>query len=334
MTRGTLLLLAVCLTAGLTQAGPETAAGLRIATWNLEHLAEKRGAGCRPRQSADYRQLRGILQRSGADIIAFQEVDNSLAAAHAFDPEIFWIEISDRPATRDPRTCRTRRKATLTEQRTGFAIRKSAIRARNLSYVRLPDFRGLGIEGSRWGTQIELKPSDDDDRPIRLLSVHLKSGCAFERLNRPLRRRACKILKRQRGILEAWIDEQAEANRHFIIVGDFNRQLDQPRDDFWQEIDDGHTCSRRGHPTRGSVCNKGTEKSNPLANLLLANAGKPFPFPHNARYPYAVDHFVLDSVSATRIIDDSYRVLDYRGADPAPSDHHLISIDVRLPFRR
>jgi len=220
--------------------------------------------------------------------------------------------------------------ATLTEQRTGFAIRKSAIRTRNLSYERLPDFSGLGVEGSRWGTQIVLKPSDKDDRPIRLLSVHLKSGCAFERLDKPSRRRSCKILKRQRGILEAWIDEQAEANEQFLIVGDFNRQLDQPRDHFWQEIDDGRTCSRREHPTLGSVCTEDSERTNPLADLLLANSGKPFPFPRNPRYPYAIDHFVLDSVSATRLIDGSYRAMDYGDMDPAPSDHHLISVDIRF----
>ena len=142
------------------------------------------------------------------------------------------------------------------------------------------------------------------------MSIHLKSGCAFDRLDGAPRRRACKILKRQRGILEAWIDERAKADEHFVVLGDFNRQLDQPRDDFWQAIDDGQTCSRRKHRTLGSVCTKGSERTNPLADLVQANARKPYPFARNPRYPYAVDHVVLDALSATQIVNDSYRGSD------------------------
>ena len=303
MTR-TFILLAIFLIAGIMQPDAKSA-DIRLATWNIEHLAEKQGTGCKPRQSEDYLQLQNILLQSDADIIAFQEVENTQAATRVFDPAIYWIETSNRPATRNPPSCRGRSKATLTELRTGFAIKQTALRTLNLSYERLRDLRALGIDGSRWGTQIALRGSDKGSRPIRLLSVHLKAGCAYKRLDRAPRSYACKVLLRQRGILEAWIDERAEANEPFVILGDFNRQLDQPSDHFWQEIDDSRTCKRRNHRTLGSVCIQGSEQINPLADLLLANSGRPYPFPRNPRYPYAIDHVVLESVSAKRLVDDS-----------------------------
>lgn len=316
--------------AAITMHSIPQAASLRLATWNLQHLTEESGAGCRPRQSNDYRELRRTLQRSEADIIAFQEVENAQAATRIFDPQRYWVEISNRPAARHRRHCRKRRTAALTEQHTGFAISKTALGKLGMSYRRLPDFTDLGIAGLRWGTQIVLRPPNKASKPLRLLSVHLKSGCAYNPLSGSTRRYACRMLIRQRGILAAWIDERAESDERFAILGDFNRQLDQPRDQFWQEIDDGETCDRQRHPTLGSVCTKGSARANRLADLILANAGTPFPFPRNPRYPYAIDHLMLDADSAGRLIDGSYQALDYGDADPAPSDHHLISIDLRF----
>ena len=45
-------------------------AELRIATWNLEHLAEEEGAGCRERNEADYALLRRYAERLDADVVA------------------------------------------------------------------------------------------------------------------------------------------------------------------------------------------------------------------------------------------------------------------------
>jgi len=33
------------------------------------------------------------------------------------------------------------------------------------------------------------------------------------------------------------------AGEGFVLSGDFNRQIDQPRDDFWTAIDDGTVCT-------------------------------------------------------------------------------------------
>ena len=60
---------------------------LRIASWNLEHLAEADGLGCRPRKEAEYAALRGYAEQLGADVIAFEEVESAAAAARVFPPD-------------------------------------------------------------------------------------------------------------------------------------------------------------------------------------------------------------------------------------------------------
>jgi len=77
----------------------------------------------------------------------------------------------------------------------------------------------------------------------------------------------------------------------------------------------------------------GARQKDSDADLVLANAGSPFPFPLSPRYPYAIDHIVFDAMTARRIIPESYVALDYQGDDPAPSDHHPVSISLRWPQR-
>ena len=63
---------------------------------------------------------------------------------------------------------------------------------------------------------------------------------------------------------------------------------------------------------------------------MLANAGKPFPFAFNPRYPYAIDHLAFDAKTAELVIAESYLALDYEGDDPAPSDHHPVAVSLHL----
>ena len=53
---------------------------LRVAAWNIEHLAERDGQGCRPRTDEDYAEVRRYIDRLDADVIAFQEVQSAAAA--------------------------------------------------------------------------------------------------------------------------------------------------------------------------------------------------------------------------------------------------------------
>ncbi len=308
--------------------------GLVLASWNIEHLAALDGAGCRARTEADYAALRKVAVALGADIVALQEVENEAAVARVFDPTVYDIVVSSRPdgSLGDCRGLPGQRR---TPQRTGFAINRERLTAQGLRWRSLPPFRDIGVDGRRWGTRIRIEPLSDreDASGLELMSLHLKSGCAWGRLDaQAVRRGQCLVLRRQRGILEQWIDDRAASDTPFVLIGDFNRQLDQPRDDFWNAIDDGEVCVWRKHRELGRDCLPGSTVADEDADLTLANAGVPFAYPYNPKYPYAVDHFVFSGSAAEWVIGGSYRALGY-DTDPPPSDHHPIRIALRLPWR-
>lgn len=309
--------------------GDTAAAELVLASWNLEHLAAAEGAGCRPRDAGDYAELSGIARSLGAHVIALQEVENASAVARVFDPSEYAIVLSGRPEG-DLGKCRGRHAQARTPQRTGFAIHRAGLASIGLKWQALPPFTEIGVEGRRWGTRILLEPIPG--RPgappeaVELVSLHLKSGCAWNPLDKKrTQREQCRILRRQRGILEQWIDARAAADRPFILIGDFNRQLDQPGDDFWREIDDAEVCHWLPDPRLGARCERGSSSPDPDADLILANAGTPFPYPYNPRYPYAVDHFVIGGTRAPRPTPNGYQAVPYQD-DPPPSDHHPIRL--------
>jgi endonuclease/exonuclease/phosphatase family metal-dependent hydrolase len=224
---------------GACGAAPPSKQDLILATWNIEHLAARDGAGCRPRSASDYAELRRHAAALGADIIALQEVEDRAAVARVFDPGVYDIVVSARPEG-DLGDCRGQPGQRRTPQRTGFAIHRDRLAELGIHWRPMPPLKDLGIAGRRWGTQIRIDPSDGKGPAVRLLSLHLKSGCGWGRLDRAdLRREQCRLLRRQRGILEEWIDEQAADGEPFVLLGDFNRQLDQPRDDFWRDLDAG-----------------------------------------------------------------------------------------------
>jgi endonuclease/exonuclease/phosphatase family metal-dependent hydrolase len=73
---------------------------------------------------------------------------------------------------------------------------------------------------------------------MRLLSVHLKSGCARDALDST--RASCVELRRQVPFLERWIDTQAAGHTPFAVLGDFNRDLQHEpgATTLWAGIDD------------------------------------------------------------------------------------------------
>ncbi len=314
---------------------PAGAAELRLATWNIEHLAAADGAGCRPRDEADYRRLRAVAERMDAHIVAVQEVQNAEALARVFDRGRYDLVVSAR-REQGRATCRGMNGQRRTAQRTGFAVDREALARRGIDYRVRRGLQALGVDGRRWGTRIQLEPKRGSGQPLELMAVHLKSGCAYNRLDGRVEREQCQTLIRQRGILEEWIDAQAEADRPFVILGDFNRQLDQRNDHFWVEIDDGIVCDWRDDRTLGRRCRPGTEHKDADADLRLAGAGKPFPFAYNPKYPYAIDHIVLGGPAADWLVRGSYRPLDYKRSEKAgsekPSDHHPIMVELRLPW--
>lgn len=82
------LSLSAALLSGCVAIVPSREDGLKIASWNMEHLAERDGEGCRPRTEADYADLRRHVEALEADVVAFQEVQNRAAAERVFDPAV------------------------------------------------------------------------------------------------------------------------------------------------------------------------------------------------------------------------------------------------------
>ena len=150
---------------------PLAAVQLRIATWNLEHLNDTDDAGCVPRDEADYDAIADAVREIAPDVVAFQEVENMAAALRVFPATRWHVEVSMRPVPQaTPRECWRMPGKYLHQQATGFAIRKEIV------YQRHDDLESLGDPAphNRWGTDISVALGD---RQLRLVSVHLKSGC-------------------------------------------------------------------------------------------------------------------------------------------------------------
>jgi endonuclease/exonuclease/phosphatase family metal-dependent hydrolase len=237
MTSRTMPLLALLLSAaGTAAAAPAT---LKLATWNLEWFMTPETLraltpACLPRQAPRESARRAVpcdvaqtLNRSGediaamrrqarkldADVVALQEVDGESAARLLFPGYEFCF--SSRVGV----------------QNNGFAIR------RGLPFDCGPEFAELSLaDDVRRGVELRLYPGTPQE--LRLLSVHLKSGCARDPLDSP--RASCATLAAQVPVLERWIDTQAAARVPFAVLGDFNRDLrrEPAGTSLWAEIDD------------------------------------------------------------------------------------------------
>lgn len=134
------LMLSAALLSGCVGMAPNRDLGsLKIASWNMEHLAERDGEGCRPRTEADYALLRGHVATLGADVIAFQEVQNKVAAERVFDPALYDVVMSDRPASTRSGECRGLPGLFIQNQAVGFAIRKG------VPWIRNADLNALAL---------------------------------------------------------------------------------------------------------------------------------------------------------------------------------------------
>lgn len=154
------------------------------------------------------RRLAELVALRDVDVITVQEVQNA-AALRSVLPTGYRV------------ACFTSRRDA---QNLGFAVRDSlaaSIDCREVTPLSLeedasterPLRRGLAL-GITVG-----------DTRITLLAVHLKSGCPGGPMDAP-NRAACRSLQRQAAPLEAWIEAQARAGRPFMIVGDWNRDLE------------------------------------------------------------------------------------------------------------
>lgn len=265
---------------------------LTLAAWNIEHLAADDGKGCRPRDSAEYTAIRTYLDKAGADVIAFQEVENLRAANRIFPPSEYDIHVSGRPARQFPE-CYDTANARLM-QRTGIAVRKDITRRLGLRAARQPDVSELqgGHDSGRWGVHLILEHAVPDRAgsipphpPLHLLSLHLKSRCTYQALTGTKTRPDCAILHEQVTALSGWINSRNLLQQDFIIAGDFNRQLDQLSDEVWVRLESGG-------------------RSGTHIDLEKVLHGKAHPQPYNPKYPYAIDHIIYNQALDALVVEE------------------------------
>jgi len=264
-------------------------AELVIATWNIAWLTTKPAGHpalpryVRPRGEADFALLRRYAEALAADVVAVQEVDGALALARVFDQTTFAFHLTSEADI----------------QRPGFAVRRSVRFRANPDLVAL-DLAPEARNSLRRGADITVETQGG---PLRLLSIHLKSGCARDRLVDP-QRFDCVQLARQVPVLAAWVRDREAEGTAYAILGDFNREMGR-RDDLWRAL-----------AAAGGVVQATAAKSSPCWG------GSPF-----------IDHIVLGGPARAWLVPASLRVLVYRETDRGARDRLSDHCPVRVTLR-
>ena len=266
-------------------------AELKLATWNLEWLTAKSAgdpvlpADVMPKQEADIALLAGYAARLAADVIAIQEVDGPAIAARVFPPDRYTIHM-----TRDP-----------VVQRVGLVVR------RGIAYTANPDLVALvpapeARHPLRSGADITLHLPGGF---LRILAVHLKTGCREAPLNRS-NRPSCETLRQQVPALQGWIAKRRQEGVPFVILGDFNR---------WMDGRDALLAALRE-----------------AAPLARATEGLTSPCWSGGAF---IDHILAGGAAAAWMQPETLRVMTYRETGrewkARLSDHCPVSVKFQIP---
>nr|WP_269783545.1 HAD family acid phosphatase [Marinibactrum halimedae] len=281
---------------------------IRVATWNIEHLAEKNGQGCRARDDADYQQLQTFAATLKADVVALQEVESKKAVERVFPKKEWDVIISPRPDT-EPYDCREAGQKSTT-QRVALAIRKG------VGYDYDPDDNfeeiTVGNKGLRYGVVVKLT---DTIPATELMAVHLKSGC-FVSDYTDSDREACTLFSQQVPLVDEWMESHFEDGTPFVMLGDFNHRLAGTENRAWREF------SQMDLENNQTV-------SSPIINAMAGVSGC------HPRYPEPIDHILLGSSAAYGYLPGSTKVHAFPGKKGQPmtvedmlSDHCPITADI------
>ena len=269
---------------------PAYGADLKVATWNLEWLTS-RAAGdpalpedVIPKTPADVATLAQYATQLDADVVALQEVDGPGIAAKLFPPDRYTLVFTSDDVV----------------QRVGLAVR------RGIGVHRNPDLAALDLYPNaqfhlRSGADVTL---DLPSGPLRVLAIHLKTGCQRDPLDTSTRRQ-CATLRGQVPVLQGWIAQRRAEGVPFIVMGDFNR---------WMDGSDQVFAALQAS-----------------APLVRATEGHDSPCWGGGHF---IDHILAGGAARAWLDRDSLRVLVYReGPDRKEhlSDHCPVSARFHLP---
>jgi hypothetical protein len=334
--------------------GPEPKAGeIKMMSWNIQELATTNKIYDRPLRSEDeFKDLRAYRGCHDGTVYGLQEIGSLQALGRVFPPSEYILCITGQAAVDErglsPDYPRDRLAEITPKCVTDAATPVSSLPAERTNpgrqYVALAVKRGAGITVGNVKDIVDLGPKDPvtgrqtrwaldatlskDGSVIRLLVVHMKSGCAEDPIQEPSSNPNCPALSRQIPHLKNWIWNAHQTNVPVIVLGDFNRRLDREgaditQTDFWDII--------RGASTPASTDD---------VVLTHVPTGKEFkcwptqPAPQR----FAIDFFVLNE-KAKAIADlSSYWKWRY-GKDLEehtpqsrwPSDHCAIQLNVKFP---
>lgn len=276
----------------LLACGAARAAEIKLATWNLDWLT-LRPAGdaalprdVRPRGAEDFAALAAAAARLEADVVALQEVDGPVAAARVLPGDRYSYVFTRQEVV----------------QRVGLAVRRGIAVRQNADVSALDVEPAGAAHRLRYGLDATL--TWPDGASLRVLVVHLKTGCHRGRLSRrgP---EECRLLRTQLAPLAEWIRQQAGAGGAFAVLGDFNRVFDRA-----EEM--GRALGR-------------------AAPLLRVTEGASDPCWEGGAF---IDHIFLGGAARDWMVAGSLRVLTYRAAGrerDALSDHCPVSVRLKVP---
>ena len=291
-------------------ATPAVARDLKVATWNLDWLTLRPDGdqilpeNVHPKTQADRQRLRAYALALDADVVAFQEVDGPEAAATVFPPDRYRLLFT----------------ADDVVQRVGFAVK------RELQVQQNPDLAALDVLPDarfrlRSGADITVRTPG---ATLRFLAVHLKTGCHRDPLASA--RRDCALLRAQSVPLDGWIAERRRENTPFVVLGDFNREMDG------FSSNGSRSNGPRSNGPRSNEADDLFASMSAAAPLLRATAGQGSPCWSGTSF---IDHIMAGGAARGWMDPQTLRVLRYREDDPAErdhlSDHCPVSVRFRLP---
>lgn len=328
---------------------PRPGRKLVVASWNMAWLADLRtpdfwnacrgGAGRdRPRdglppcdayrrqgvgdaagyEATKLRAARAVLAEMaarGVDVVALQEVQGPVALVRVL-PAGYRI------------ACFTSRDDALN---LAFVVRRAFgtdFGCREHAAMSLEDDPAV-MRPLRRGLELTLRRAGHE---IAMLNVHLKAACPRGWMD-DAGNAACRLLQAQAAPLEQWIEQQAQAGRAFMVIGDWNRDLEQ-------EV-------HGGFPARSD----GSDPRSPVAAALVRNLfaeindGDP---PQSAMAIAKIDRSTAFQAGCHEVLDHLVvgetlrRLLDPASLDdgrvagrlvhvpPAASDHCMLETSLML----